>query len=192
MVISGRGGGVCLLSWGCLSLILVGSAFGLGDRSVCLWSHGGCLPLVRGGGTLCLWYRGSASGLGVSASGPRGGGCPPLVSGGLLVQAGISASNPRRCLPLVLGGVCLGVPGAGVCLWVDTNLGRHPWADTPLGRQPLPIACLGSHPAHCMLGSQPSPPGTEFLTHACENITFLQLRLRAVKIKNVSWLPLRL
>ena len=165
MVISGRGGGVCLLSWGCLSLILMGSASGLGDRSVCLWSQG--VSASGPGATLCLWYRGSVSGLGVSASGPRGGGCLLLVSGGLLVQAGISASSPRGCLPLVLGGVCLGVPGAGVCLWVDTNLGRHPWADTPwadtpwadnpLGRQPLPIACLDTHPAHCMLGSQPSP-----------------------------------
>ena len=28
-------------------------------------------------------------------------------------------------------------------------------------------------------------PWTEFLTHACENITFLQLRLRTVKIRDV-------
>ena len=32
-------------------------------------------------------------------------------------------------------------------------------------------------PVQCMLGSIPLPPWTEFLTHACENITFPQLLL---------------
>ena len=42
-------------------------------------------------------------------------------------------------------------------------------------------------PAKCMLGyTSPHPPWTEFLTHACENITFLQLRLRTVKIGHTN------
>ena len=35
--------------------------------------------------------------------------------------------------------------------------------------------------SQCMLGYTPPPPWTEFLTHTCENIAFLQLRLRTVK-----------
>ena len=82
-------------------------------------------------------------------------------------------------------GVCLWAWG-GVCLWVSgclplglegclplglgrgvyTPLGRHPQADMP--------------PAHCILGY--ILPWTEFLTHACENITFPQLLLRPVKL----------
>ena len=32
------------------------------------------------------------------------------------------------------------------------------------------------------------PPWTELLTHACENITFLHLLLRAVPRKHSSWM----
>ena len=38
-----------------------------------------------------------------------------------------------------------------------------------------------------MLGTPPSPHLTEFLTHACENITFLQLLLWAVKTEPHSY-----
>ena len=56
------------------------------------------------------------------------------------------------------------------------GLGRgsvHPPGQTPPGRHaPLPISFWDISP----------PPWTEFLTHACENITFPQLLLRPVKI----------
>ena len=53
------------------------------------------------------------------------------------------------------------------------------WADTPLGRHPQPLQAdptrqtppLGRRPH----GQIPAPPWTEFLTCACENITFPQL-----------------
>ena len=37
-----------------------------------------------------------------------------------------------------------------------------------------------------MLGYPPPPQRTEFLTHACENITFSQLLLRVVKMTNIK------
>ena len=72
-----------------------------------------------------------------------------------------------------------------------------PYADIPLGRHP-PDQCMlgytfpclvhdGIHTPPCLvltgihpLSPPPPPPGTEFLTHACENINFPYLRLRAV------------
>ena len=45
---------------------------------------------------------------------------------------------------------------------------------------PRGVSPLGYPPAHCMLGYT---PGTEFLTHTGENISFPQLLLRAVKIE---------
>ena len=45
----------------------------------------------------------------------------------------------------------------------------QPWADTPWQTPPAPLH-VGIH-----------PQWTEGMTHACENITFLQLLLRAVK-----------
>ena len=68
------------------------------------------------------------------------------------------------------GDVCLGVsPQGGICQGVfaqgvSAQGGYSAWWDTPL-RQ-------------CMLGY--TPLWTEFLTHACENITFAQLLLRTV------------
>ena len=53
-------------------------------------------------------------------------------------------------------------------------LGRQPprvWAWTPPGRHPLALG----------LDSSP-PPWAEFLAHACENITFPQLRLQTVSM----------
>ena len=72
--------------------------------------------------------------------------------------------------------VCQGVSALGVCVYLGRVSAQ--W-------------CLprGAH--------LPLPPWTEFLTHACENITFPQLLLRTVKIsfRNifpdlVSWLSL--
>ena len=79
-------------------------------------------------------------------------------------------------------------------------LGRHPtpspWADTPWadfapGQIPPPGQYTPTQlhvgiltPAHCMLGYT---PWTEEMTHACENITFPQLLLRAVKRPFVSF-----
>ena len=61
------------------------------------------------------------------------------------------------------------------------------------GGLPWEAVCLGGvclrrvevHPSsHCMPGyTPPHPLWTEWITHACENITFPQLRLRAAKIK---------
>ena len=53
-----------------------------------------------------------------------------------------------------------------------------------LGRGCLPGGCL----PQCMLGYTPLL-WTEFLTHACENITFPQLLLRTVKI-NINLLEI--
>ena len=66
--------------------------------------------------------------------------------------------------------------GGGVCLgrWVSAQEGG-----VCPGRGCLPRA--GSDPVHA--GIHP-PLWTEFLTHACENITFPQLLLRTVKILN--------
>ena len=79
-------------------------------------------------------------------------------------------SRGRGCLPrgdVCLGGVCLGgvsLPRGGVC-----QVGYLPsWGCIP--------ACIGADP-HLW---------TEFLTRACENITFPQLLLRTVKIVNVN------
>ena len=73
---------------------------------------------------------------------------------------------------------CSGRRGEGVCL-------PHPHPVHTGMHTPLPIACWDTHPqpAQCMLGYTPPPsiPWTEFLTHAWENITFPQLRLRTVE-----------
>ena len=53
------------------------------------------------------------------------------------------------------GGACLGVHGGG-------------------------DACQGGRALHAC-----PPPWTEFMTHACENITFQQLLLRVVKIYQI-------
>ena len=52
----------------------------------------------------------------------------------------------------------------------------------PLGCRPPQMQTPRSCDQWCMLGSQPHPhpPWTEGMTHTCENITFPQLRLRAV------------
>ena len=83
------------------------------------------------------------------------------------LQRGLSARwcLPRGCLP-------------GGCPLVNTLL--DPEAHTPRprgappgsrGTHPLPIACWDT------------TPRTEFLPHACENITFPQLLLRAVMVR---------
>ena len=38
-----------------------------------------------------------------------------------------------------------------------------------------------------VVSGRPPPLWTEFLTHACENITFPQLRWRSVKIQDCQW-----
>ena len=89
------------------------------------------------------------------------------------------------------GGVYLGGLSAG-----GSARGIHPpWgpeADIPSptktrGRHPLDQSQTPRSPVHA--GTHPLlPPWTEYLTHACENITFTQLLLRTVKIalwKNV-------
>ena len=129
------------------------------------WSYllQGCLPLgpeevsvSRSGGCLSLGQGGLPLGLGVvSASGS--GGYLPL---GLGV---VSASDSRSgCLPLGLGqclplgpGVCLTLGlGKSVCLWVQVA---------------------------CHMSFHNTPASTEQKeSDRCKNITFPQLRLRAV------------
>ena len=75
------------------------------------------------------------------------------LSGGRLPRG----SLPRRCV--CLGGHCL--PGGGHCL-----PGLSAWGS---GYPSIPLGRL-------------HPLWTEFLTHACENMTFPQLLLRAVII----------
>ena len=92
----------------------------------------------------------------------------------------------------------LGTPTRADTPWVDNLPGRHPIPrQTTPGRRPqadtstLPIACRETHPlpiacwdAHPLpIASWDTPPWTEFLTHACKNITFTSLLLRAVIIK---------
>ena len=69
-------------------------------------------------------------------------------------------------------GVCVCLPRGDVC----------PGGVCPGGCLPGGCVCLGG----CLPGGCTPPPlWTEFLTHACENITFPKLRLRAA-IKNYS------
>ena len=113
-------------------------------------------------------------------------------SGCLAWEVGVSAQG-GGCLPRgVSAWGCL--PG-GVCLWFLPKTGCLPEGNVCLRLG----VCLGSV---CMRGEgctspdlEVDPPRTrgrhhpditplwsEFLTHACENITFPQLLLRAVKI----------
>ena len=101
----------------------------------------------------------------------------------------------QECIPVgcVLSAArCSGSRGGAVCLWGCFYLGcvclprrgclSRGWCVCVCPRGGLPHT---SH-AQCMLGYlppgpvhagiNPSPPWTEFLTHACENITFPQLR----------------
>ena len=100
---------------------------------------------------------------------------------------------PVRCIPSIAvavsgaGGVCLwrGVCwGLGVCLSMGclprgvclggVFLGCLPRVYLPRGVHPS--GPRGRHPWE----SEADPPWIEFLTHACENITFPQLLLRMV------------
>ena len=67
----------------------------------------------------------------------------------------------------LLGGGCL-PPGGGVC----PSWGVYPGDVYPGGC--LPGGCVSQH------ALRQTPPCTKFLTHACENITFPQLRLPTV------------
>ena len=130
-----------------------------------------CLPGVGGGG-VCL---------GVSAW--RGGVC---LEGVVSAWRGWCLPGGGWCLP---GGVCLeggGVcpegclPGGGWCLprGVSAQRGVCPEGCLPRGVSAQRGVCWGE--GFC-LGGTPSL-WTKFLTYACENITFPQLRLRTVNI----------
>ena len=56
----------------------------------------------------------------------------------------------------------------GICLW-----GAYPGGVCPGGC--LLGGVCHTPPVQCMLGYTPSPLWSEFLTHACENITFPQI-----------------
>ena len=87
---------------------------------------------------------------------------PTVRCSGRLLEGEVSARDgvcPRECLPSLSrgvsaqGGICLVCPGE--CLPGDVYL-------------VCPVGCLPSLPGEF-------PPLTEFLAHAYENITFLQL-----------------
>ena len=146
-----------------------------------------CSLLPRGvsalGGCVCsggCLVRGGVPGLGRGLSAP--GGC--AWSGGGLLWGGGSAprgvSAPRRGVPGLGGsapwwGVCsrggigpVSAPRGGVCSWGGVSA---------LGGCLLPggawyRGCIPS----CTEADTLLPPWTEFLTHACENITLAQLR----------------
>ena len=80
---------------------------------------------------------------------------------------------------------------------VHTPCHAHPPSCMPPAMHtPLPHMPRATHtpiPHPCMTPLPHMPPSllwTEFLTHACENITFPQLLLRAVKINNKSYATL--
>ena len=102
----------------------------------------------------CLPRRVSAWGCLPRGCLPGGGGCLPS---GLSAQSRCLPAGVYDCVGCLPGGVCLG----GVCLRRAVSA----WG----GAQP-PFGSRGRH----------SSLWTEFLTHACENITFLQLLLRTV------------
>ena len=88
---------------------------------------------------------------------------------------------------MVLSGGCL--PRGNGCITPQTQRQTphpDPYTHTPLDPEadtPRPTTCWDTHnplPIACWDTPQ---PWTEFLTHACENTTFLQLLLRAVIIK---------
>ena len=112
-----------------------------------------CCSLLPGGGGFCSRGEGGVCSGGWS-----------LLPGGCLLQMGLlwGVSAPRGCL--LLGGVCsqggVSVPG-GVC-------SRE--VSAPGG-----VSAPGDVFQHA-LRQTPSPLWTEFLTHACENITLAQLR----------------
>ena len=114
---------------------------------------------------------------------------------GCVCPEGVSAE--RGCLPR--GGVCL---GRGVSAWGVSPQRVSAWGVSDLEGLPRAVSargclpggqgvCLGvstwgrglSVPVHAGIHS---PLWTEFLTYACENITFQELRLRTVKIVAVS------
>ena len=106
-----------------------------------------------------------------------GGGLPgwgglPGPGGICLVQGGLpgpGGSAWSRGVSALSGGVCLVrgcLPGPGGSAWSG---GVSAWSG---GCLPGPGGCISQH----ALRQTPSPLWTEFLTHACENITLAQLR----------------
>ena len=77
------------------------------------------------------------------------------------------------CWDVCPGSVCL---GRGICPLVGVCLGGGGCA----GGICMGCVCSGGVSAPVHAGIQTPLLWTEFLTHACENITFLQLRLRTV------------
>ena len=145
------------------------------------------LPTRRPYAGVCFWRgvcsRGWVSGLGgvcVCSQGVCSGGCllPGFWSGGCLLLGGVWSGGvcsqgsgqggcaPRGCLVWGVsapGGLVRGVSAHGGCLLLDG------------------VCSGGSGPGavsqHALRKTPYSPPlWTEFLTHACENITLAQLR----------------
>ena len=87
---------------------------------------------------------------------------------------------PRGCLP---GGCLPEDVCQGVFAWgVSAQGGVCPGGVCPGWMSAQGGVCISQH----AMGQTSPLPWTEFLTHACENITFPQLLLRTVKIKSPS------
>ena len=102
------------------------------------------------------------------------------LGGGDVFAEGMSAEEVSA------EGVC-----GGVCLFQCVCWGVCPGGCLPGGVQG--VSAEGVHPQQKPPGHTPlfiacwdTPPWTEFLTHACENITFPQLLLRSVKILSAA------
>ena len=115
-----------------------------------------CCSLLPGGGSVCLVPGGGCPW--------SGGGCLPGPGGGVLLGPGGVGVLPAGGVCLVPGGVLLGLGGGGC----------SPWSQGVGG------GCLPG-PREGGSGDHP-PPWTEFLTHACENITLATTSLRPVII----------
>ena len=101
-----------------------------------------------------------------------------LVEGGVCPGGVCPGVSAKGCLPRGISAQG-GVWTRGVCLW----------SGVPPGGGCLRRGmCVSQH----ALRQTPPPLWTEFLTHACENITFLQLCCGLSKCVHYKWFSLQL
>ena len=175
------------------------------EGGVVTWSRGGgrCCDLCPEGGREVLWPvpRGGG-GMEVLSPGPGGRRCCNLCPG---LEGGVVtwSRGGQRCCHLCLGrgGRCCHLLwGLGrEVLWPGPGGGREVLWPGPGGREGGVVTCArgGEHGRCCdlcprgeggvvqrplVLHSSPSPCWTEWVTHACINITFARFATQAVKI----------
>ena len=91
----------------------------------------------------------------------------------------------RVCRGGVSGGVCQERVCMSMGLYTPCSItcwDTHTLPNCMLGYTPCPTACWDTHPHPIACWHTPPPPSPwiEWMTHACENITFPQILLRAV------------